>query len=101
ILPEQRITRVTFLGSTSSSRINSLNLPVLNSSIGETTFGCLKRDLGDMTTHGFLNSQVNWRLSKWKKLDGSVILATTILYSADNWRKRSGRALECSGPWPS
>src|SRR5690606_29741777 len=54
-----------------------------------------------MTTQGFLNSHVNCLLNKWKKLEGSVMLATTILYSAESCKNLSGRALECSGPWPS
>ena len=33
--------------------------------------------------------------------DGPVTLHTRILSSAQDWRKRSNRADECSGPWPS
>src|SRR5690606_5188726 len=95
------ITRVTFLGSAFPSRISSLNLPEVNSFMGETTLGCLSRDFGDMTMHGFLNSQVSCLRRRWKKLEGSVILATTTLYSAESCKNLSGLALECSGPWPS
>ena len=99
--PVHNITRFTFFGSVAVSGSTSLNRPEVNSAIGETTFGCLNKDLGDMTTQGFLNSQVSCLLSKWKKLEGSVILATTMLYSAESCKNRSGLALECSGPWPS
>ena len=41
------------------------------------------------------------RRSRWKYCAGVVQLHTCILFSAQSDRKRSMRALECSGPWPS
>ena len=42
-----------------------------------------------------------WRRSRWKYCAGVVALQTCMLSSAQSWRYRSRRALECSGPWPS
>ena len=42
-----------------------------------------------------------WRRSRWKYWAGVVQFATRMLPSAAAWRKRSMRALECSGPEPS
>jgi hypothetical protein len=42
-----------------------------------------------------------WRRSRWKYWAGVVQLATRMFPSAADCRKRSSRALECSGPDPS
>ena len=96
--PEQRITRFTSLAEAAGSSMTSLNAPEVKSFKGEITCGCLSKDLGEKTTHGFLNGHATCLRSKWKKLAGVVGFATIILYSADCCRNLSGRQLECSGP---
>jgi cobalt-zinc-cadmium resistance protein CzcA len=84
-----------------ASSITSWNPPAVNSVSFETAAGWRRSDLGDMTMSGFCTSRSTWRRRAWKKLAGVVMLATWILSSAQSWRKRSKRAEECSGPWPS
>ena len=76
-------------------------VPVSKASRGDTHSGWRNSDFGDMTTRGLRKSQANWRRNKWKKFAGVEMLVTTMLRSAQLCRKRSKRALECSGPWPS
>src|SRR5690606_26108590 len=92
---------LTAFGSAFGSSNTSLNLPDRKSSIGDSTLGWRKRDFGDITTHGIRNGMANCLLSMWKKLAGTVIFTTYMLYPAAICKKRSSLALECSGPWPS
>jgi len=58
-------------------------------------------DLGVITTSGLRLARRAWRRSRWKYWAGVVTLAARMLPSAASVRKRSSRALECSGPAPS
>ena len=56
---------------------------------------------GVNTTSGVCRSLCTWRRSRWKYCAAVVALQTWMLSSAAWIRKRSMRADECSGPWPS
>ncbi len=56
------------------------------------------RLLGVIRTSGLRNARCFWRRSAWKYWAGVVKLPTCMFFSAQSWRKRSRRALECSGP---
>ena len=68
--------------------------------MGDTTLGCRSNDFGDITIKGFLNGHASCLLITWKRLEGVVMLAITMLYSAASCKYLSGRALECSGALP-
>src|SRR5690606_16007286 len=63
--------------------------------------GCLSKLLGVKTINGLRYSRFSCLRSTWKKLAGCVQLTTCMLFSAHSSKKRSIRADECSGPWPS
>ena len=54
-----------------------------------------------MITSGFRLGRTICRRSRWNICAGSVGTQTWMLSCAHNWRKRSRRAEECSGPCPS
>ena len=54
-----------------------------------------------MITSGLRQWRHTWRRSRWNSWAGVVGLAIWMLSSAARLRKRSRRALECSGPMPS
>jgi hypothetical protein len=58
-------------------------------------------DLGVSTTSGYGCPPIACARSKWKYCDEVEQFATRMLPSAESCRKRSSRALECSGPAPS
>ena len=79
--------------------------PVANSCSVETARGWRSRLLGVKTISGLRMPRRSvppyiWRRSRWKYCAGVVQLHTCMLFSAHSVRKRSMRALECSGPWP-
>ena len=54
-----------------------------------------------MITSGRATGSSAWRRSRWKYCAEVVQFAMRMLSWAASWRKRSRRALECSGPLPS
>src|SRR5213078_1199487 len=68
--------------------------------IREPACGSRNRLFGVNNTSGRSSAWRAWRRSKWKYCAGVVQLAIRIFPSAPSARKRSMRALECSGPWP-
>ncbi|PWC78650.1 hypothetical protein TSH64_31475 [Azospirillum sp. TSH64] len=58
-------------------------------------------DFGVNRTSGLRKLRRIWRRKTWNRLAGVVTLQICQLSSAHICRKRSGRADECSGPWPS
>ena len=75
--------------------------PRLNSATREVAAGERKRLFGVSTTNGARYTRRIWRRSTWKYWAGVVQFTTCRLSSAQVCKKRSTRALECSGPWPS
>src|SRR5258708_1898433 len=64
--------------------------------------GRLTSDQGeDPATSGLRYGGRTWRRSAWKNWAGVVKLQPCQLSLTDNVKKRSRRALECSGPCPS
>ena len=101
-LPEQKIRRRTAAGSViDGSSSTSWNEPWVRSSIGERVSFIRSGRLGVNCTSGLRTSRRIWRRSRWKYCAAVVALQTWMLSSAARVRKRSMRALECSGPWPS
>src|SRR5256886_8845124 len=76
------------------------NRPLARSSSRELACGSRKRLFGVNSTSGRSSEWRAWRRSKWKYWAGVVQLAMRMFPSAPSARKRSMRALECSGPWP-
>ena len=77
------------------------NCLCVKSSSGEDASGCRSMLLGVNTTSGLRQCRSACRRSRWKycaAFDGWQIWK---LSRAASCRKRSMRALECSGPWPS
>ena len=79
--------------------------PVVKSWSVDTAFGCRSRLFGVKTISGLRMPRRSrppyiWRRSRWKYCAGVVQLHTCMLFSAQSVRKRSMRALECSGPLP-
>ncbi len=75
----------------------------LESAVGELgdrrgAAGIAQHAFGVMRTSGLRILRSAWRRRTWKKLAGVEQWATWMLSSAQAWRKRSRRALECSGP---
>jgi hypothetical protein len=70
---------------------------------GDAASGWRSRLLGLITTsgRGSWSSHAACRRRRWKYCAEVVQLTTRRFPSAHCWRKRSRRALECSGPWPS
>jgi hypothetical protein len=54
-----------------------------------------------MTTSGRAVASSAWRRTRWKYCADVVQFAMRMFSCAASWRKRSSRALECSGPLPS
>ena len=79
----------------------SRKLPLSSSSAGERMCLARRSDFGVKTTSGLCTGRRTWRRSRWKICDACEQLATWMLSSAQSVRKRSTRAEECSGPWPS
>ena len=80
--------------------------PAANSSMCETALRCRKQALRREDDQGLAQPRRSappciCRRSRWKYCAGVVQLHTCMLSSAQSCRKRSMRALECSGPWPS
>ena len=73
----------------------------MNSSTGERAWRARSSDFGVNTISGLRTSRITWRRSTWKYCAAVVQLTTWMLSSAHSVRKRSMRADECSGPWPS
>ncbi len=71
------------------------------STIALAACGRRSSDFGVITTSGRCLAIRAWRRSRWKYCAGVVGLATRMLPSAAERRKRSRRAEECSGPEPS
>ncbi len=71
------------------------------SSTREAARGARSRLFGVKITSGVRKLRRIWRRSRWKYCAGVVQFATWRLSSAQSWRKRSMRPLECSGPLPS
>ena len=74
---------------------------MVSSSAVERAAASRSSDLGVITTSGLRLARRAWRRSRWKYWAGVEGYATCMLSSAASSRKRSRRALECSGPWPS
>jgi hypothetical protein len=79
----------------------ALGEPDTSSSTGETAAGFRSRLFGDMTMSGLRKGENTWRRRAWKICAGVVRFTTRQLSSTESSRKRSSRALECSGPCPS
>jgi hypothetical protein len=75
--------------------------PSESSSSDDTASLFRSSDFGVIRISGFLNWRIIWRRSAWKICAGVVGCSTCMLFSAQSCRKRSMRADECSGPWPS
>ena len=54
-----------------------------------------------MMMSGFRSGRSICRRNMWNICAGVEGTHTWMLYSAQSCRKRSSRAEECSGPWPS
>ena len=94
--------RATAAGSlTDRSSSTSWNDPFVSSSTGECACFARSNDFGVNTTSGLRISRRTCRRNRWKYCAGVVALTTWMLSSAHIVRKRSMRADECSGPWPS
>ena len=77
------------------------NSPLVNSDSGEAASLLRSSDFGVMMTSGLRNMRTICRRSTWKIWLAVVGCTTCMLLSADSCMKRSRRADECSGPWPS
>ena len=75
--------------------------PLVSSWIVETALGCRRRDFGVNTISGFLHLRRACRRSRWKYCPAFDGWQIWMLSRAANCKKRSTRALECSGPCPS
>ena len=84
-----------------SSPMTVLNSPLVNSFNGEVASLFRNSDFGVMMTSGLRNMRTCWRRSTWKIWLADVGCTTCMLLSAASCMKRSRRAEECSGPWPS
>src|SRR5699024_10762753 len=83
---------------------NGMNLPSVNSFASDATRSLRNKLFGDITTNGLASSRpfiCAWRRNKWKNCADDVTFATIQLCSPAICKKRSKRALECSGPCPS
>src|SRR2546426_1080536 len=72
--------------------------PVVSPSSRDAACGRRNRLLGVNRTRGRSSAWRPWRRSRWKYCAGVVQFAMRRLPSAPSARKRSMRALECSGP---
>ena len=78
-----------------------LNSPLVNSVSGELASLARSSDFGVMMISGFRNIRTICRRRTWKIWLAEVGCTTCMLLSAESCMKRSRRADECSGPWPS
>ena len=96
------MTRDTRLASLAKlSGIISWNEPVARSCIVEVESLWRSIDFGVITTSGLRTLRTICRRSMWNICAGVVGVQTCMLFAAQSCRKRSRRADECSGPWPS
>ena len=102
ILPEHSITEVTWLGSSIvGSPSTGFHDPWVKSDGSDTASLFRSMDFGVMTISGRWSSPNACCRSMWKWLAGVDGCAIVMASSAASWRKRSRRADEWSGPWPS
>jgi hypothetical protein len=92
--------RSAFFDPGSSSMI-SWNEPLVKSSSFETAPGMAEQGFGRHDDERLLELALHLTAQHMEELAGVVMLATWMLFSAQSCRKRSRRAEECSGPWPS
>jgi hypothetical protein len=79
----------------------SWKLPEASSSRVDVDSLCRSIDFGVITTSGLRTLRTICRRSMWNICAGVVGVHTCMLFAAQSCRKRSRRADECSGPWPS
>ena len=87
--------------SATEASIVGLNDPSLSSARVDEAFFRRSRPFGVMTTSGRAIGSSACRRSRWKYWADVVGLQIRRFSWAVSWRKRSSRALECSGPLPS
>jgi hypothetical protein len=78
-----------------------LNSPFVKSDSGDDASFARSSDFGVMMISGLRNMRTICRRSTWKIWLADVGCTTCMLLSAESCMKRSSRADECSGPWPS
>jgi hypothetical protein len=78
-----------------------MNPPSARSASVELACFSRNRPFGVITTSGRAVASSACLRSRWKNCAAVVALATRMFSCAASWRKRSSRALECSGPFPS
>ena len=82
-------------------RARGWNPPAASSSSVDAACFSRSSPFGVITTSGRAVASSACRRSRWKYCAAVVQLATRMFSCAASWRKRSSRALECSGPLPS
>ncbi len=75
--------------------------PVVKSDVADAASLDRSSDFGVNTTIGRCRSECTCQRSRWKYEAGVDGMATVMLSCAHSCRKRSTRAEEWSGPWPS